>query len=107
MQEAMHTALVVYGLAIVVSMIIAAVIKVIVVALGALERKPAAAPAKPSVPAFDAAADHIAAIAAAVYASMGAASRIVHIEPTHTGAEWLVEGRMAQHGSHVTHHPKR
>lgn len=107
MQEAMHTALVVYGLAIVVSMIIAAVIKVIVIALGALERKPAAAPAAAPTATLDVMGDHVAAIAAAVYASMGAAARIVHIEPTHTGAEWLVEGRMAQHGSHVTHHPAR
>jgi len=107
MQEAMNTALVVYGLAIVVSMIIAAVIKVIVVALGALERKPAAAaPSAAPVAAFDVAADHVAAIAAAVYATMGAI-RIVHIEPTHVGGEWSVEGRLALHGSHITHHPAR
>lgn len=107
MQDAISKALVVYGLAIVVSMVIAAVIKLIVVVLNALEGKPAAAaPALAPAVAFDPAADHVAAIAAAVYASMGSA-RIIHIEPSYRGAEWLTEGRLAQHGSHVTHHPGR
>jgi hypothetical protein len=99
-----------YGLAIVVSMVIAVVIKFIVVGLNALERKPAATPnaaAPLPAPSFDVGADHVAAITAAVYAMIGA-HRIVHIEGTHRGAEWVVEGRLAHHDSHTTaHHPKR
>ncbi len=47
--------------------------------------------------------DHVAAIAAAVAAVMGA-HRIVHIEPAHHGGGWLAEGRSAQHGSHNVGH---
>jgi hypothetical protein len=108
MEEVLTKTLFVYGLAIVVSMAIAAVIKLIVVVLNALERKPTVAtPAVPvAAPTFDIAADHVAAIAAAVYATLGSA-RILHIEPSHRGSEWLVEGRLAQHGSHITHHTAR
>jgi hypothetical protein len=49
------------------------------------------------------AVEHIAVIAAAVYATMAGAHRIVHIEPAHRGEEWLVEGRLAQHTSHAPH----
>ena len=97
-----------YGLAIVVAMGIAVVIKLIVVMLNAFERKPAAAPAPLPVaaPAFDAEADHITAIAAAVYAMIGA-HRILHIERQRRHGEWAVEGRIAHHASHtVSHHPK-
>ncbi|MGB0128280.1 MAG: hypothetical protein WBP72_11635 [Rhodocyclaceae bacterium] len=108
MEDVLSKTALVYGLAIVVSMAIAAVIKLIVVVLNALEPKPAAVvPAASPVPAFDLAADHVAAIAAAVYATLGSA-RIVHIEPSHRGSEWLAEGRQAQHGSHhISHHPAR
>jgi hypothetical protein len=91
-----------YGLAIVVSLAIAVVIKLIVVVLNALERKPAAAraaTAPPPVPTFDVGADHVAAISAAVYVMIGS-HRIVHIEDTRRGGEWVVEGRLAHHGSH-------
>lgn len=95
-----------YGLAIVVAMGIAVVIKLIVVMLNAFERKPAAAPLPVAAPAFDAEADHIAAIAAAVYAMIGA-HRILHIERQRRHGEWAVEGRIAHHASHtVSHHPK-
>lgn len=43
---------------------------------------------------------HIAVIAAAVYATMGSAYRIVSIEPAHRHAEWLTEARLAHHTSH-------
>jgi hypothetical protein len=99
-----------YGLAIVVALGIAALIKAIVVVLSALEPKPAAA-AKPAAAtagaaATDVEADHIAAIAAAVYSLIGA-HRIVHIERERRHGEWAVEGRIAHHASHtVAHHPK-
>jgi hypothetical protein len=101
-------ALWIYGLAIVVSLAVAVVIKVIVVALNMLERKPAA-PAQPAAAppaAFAVDADHLAVIAAAVHAMSGA-HRIVHIEaaPRHSG--WAAEGRLVHHASHtLPHHPK-
>jgi len=108
MSEVIVRTLWIYGLAIVVSLAVAVIIKVIVVALGMLERKPAA-PAQPAAvpPApFAVDADHVAVIAAAIHAMSGA-HRIVHIEaaPHHSG--WAAEGRLAHHASHVLpHHPK-
>lgn len=107
MSDVIIKALWIYGLAIVVSMAVAVVIKLIVVVLNAFERKPEATP-KPApapAPAFDLMADHVAAISAAVYAVMGA-HRIVHIEEERH-AEWVVGGRLAHHASHaVSHHPQ-
>ena len=108
MSEVIIKTLWIYGLAIIVSLAVAVVIKVIVLALNMLERKPAT-PAQPiAVPQspFAVEADHIAAIAAAVHAMIGA-HRIVHIEaaPHHSG--WAAEGRLAHHVSHAPpHHPK-
>jgi hypothetical protein len=45
--------------------------------------------------------DHVAAIAAAVYATLTSAHRIVRIEPTHSGDGWAAGGRLAHHGSHI------
>jgi hypothetical protein len=60
---------------------------------------PAAASAPPS--------EHVAAIAAAVYAVLGV-HRIVHIEERDRGRVWTAEGRMAHHASHnVPHRPHR
>jgi hypothetical protein len=108
-----------YGLMAVVSMLIAAVIKLIVVLLNVLERKPAAVPAPAPVPmpapswvaaakAQDIAAEHLAAIGAAVYAIVGA-HRIVHIDAAREGGGWSAEGRLAHHASHAmpTHPTKR
>lgn len=108
MSEVIIKTLWIYGLTIVVSLAVAVVIKVIVVALGKLERTPAAPPRPAAVPPVPLAvdADHIAVIAAAVHAMTGA-HRIVHIEaaPHHSG--WAAEGRQAHHASHVLpHHPK-
>jgi hypothetical protein len=108
MHDVIVKALWIYGLAIVVSMAVAVIIKLIVVILNAVERKPEAAPkpvAAAAEPAFDVLADHVAAISAAVYSIIGA-HRIIHIEDQRR-AEWVVEGRMAHHASHaVSHHPK-
>lgn len=100
----------IYGLAIVISLGVAVVIKLIVLVLHAVERKPAAAvqpaAAPATAPAFDVMADHVAAIAAAVYQMIGA-HRIIHIEDVRRRGEWVVEGRMAHHASHaIPHHPK-
>jgi hypothetical protein len=46
------------------------------------------------------AAEHIAVITAAVYATMAGAYRIVSIEPAARRGEWLTEGRLAHHTSH-------
>jgi hypothetical protein len=103
-----------YGLAAVVSMAIAAVIKAIVVLLNLAERykQPAAAQAaaavraaalpvlaQPALRPSEIAAEHIAAISAAVYAAIGA-HRIVHIEDARGGG-WSTEGRLAHHRSHA------
>jgi len=109
MSEVIIKTLFIYGLAIIVSLAVAVVIKVIVVALNMLERKPAA-PARPiAVPPapFAAEADHIAVIAAAVHAMTGA-HRIVHIETSPHQSGWAAGGRQAHHASHtLPHHPKR
>jgi hypothetical protein len=111
MSEVIVKTLFVYGLAIIVSLAVAVVIKVIVVALNLLERKPAA-PAQPAQPAavppaaFAVEADHLAVIAAAVHAMSGA-QRIVHIEATPHHSGWAAEGRLVHHASHAPpHHPK-
>ena len=108
MSEVIIKTLWIYGLAIVVSLAVAVVIKVIVVALGKLERTPAAPPQPAAVPPGPLAVDanHIAVIAAAVHAMTGA-HRIVHIEATPHHSGWAAEGRQAHHASHVLpHHPK-
>ena len=45
--------------------------------------------------------DHIAVIAAAVYATLGSAYRIVRIESARPHEEWRTEGRIAHHTSHA------
>ena len=109
MSEVIIKTLWIYGLAIIVSLAVAVVIKVIVVALNKLERKPAA-PAQPAAVApapFAVEADHIAVIAAAVHAMTGA-HRIVHIETGPHQSGWAAGGRQAHHSSHtLPHHPKR
>jgi hypothetical protein len=74
-----------------------------------LNRASRLVPAGPSAPARPApgaasvaqAEDHVTVIAAAVYATMSGAHRIVRIEPTHGGEVWAAEGRLAHHGSHA------
>jgi hypothetical protein len=98
----------IYALAIVISMAVAVMIKLIVLAVSAV--KPQSQPMVPtSVPAAASAppSEHVAAIAAAVYAVLGV-HRIVHIEERDRGRVWTAEGRMAHHASHnVPHRPHR
>ena len=113
MGEAFLLSLQMFGLVIVVSMLVAAMIRAIVYTLSMLQKKrqPATAPAakQPVVPAAaepDPAQHDIAVIAAAVYATVGA-HRILHIEDRR-GPSWTVGGRLAHHGSHaVPHRPRR
>lgn len=97
----------IYGLAAVVSLVIAALIKLIVVLMGRAERPVAVAalPPQPARSAADGAAEAgdgrlVAAISAAVYACIGE-HRIVHIEDAAHGAGWAAEGRSAHHTGHL------
>lgn len=97
-----------YGLAAVVAAAIAVLIKVVVVLLGVLERRGAPAAATPVTAAAPVPAPveegvpgpHLAAIAAAVHAVLGA-HRIVRIEEARAGSGWTAEGRAAHHASHA------
>jgi hypothetical protein len=103
MSELVVNTLWIYGLAAAVSLLIAALIKLIVVLLGRVDR-PAAVIAPPrarpaaAVEAGDARV--VAAISAAVYACIGE-HRIVHIEDAAHGAGWAAEGRAAHHSAHL------
>jgi hypothetical protein len=98
----------IYGLAVVVAMAGAVLIKVIVGVLAFGERhaeaaaapSPAAAPVRPAVAvAGGIPAHHLVAIAAAAHAMVGA-HRILHIGAAAAGKGWSTEGRLAQHSSH-------
>lgn len=102
----------IYGLAILVSMAVAVLIKGIVVVLSRLKAKEqakqkAAEPATPDIDRAGIPVEHIAAISAAAYSMLGR-HRVVHIEDGGRGLSWTAEGRAAHHGSHsVPHHPKQ
>lgn len=111
MTVSLATVLWMYGLAAAVSMFVAVVVKLIVVVLAAVERKAATAPATaaaaPAATAIGIPPDHLAAITAAIYATIGA-HRILHIEDRRRHDSWSTEGRLAHHHSHaIDHHPKR
>ena len=103
----------IYGLAAAVSLLIAAIIKLIVVLLGhadgratrvaqaAREGQRLAAPAAPAAADADTAADaqRVAAISAALAACIGE-HRIVRIEDAARGAGWAAAGRLAHHSGH-------
>ncbi len=104
-----------YGLVIVVSLLVAAMIRGIVFTLSILQKKrqpvPAATPAPAPAPIPAAAmpdpAEHdIAVISAAIYAMVGS-HRIVRIEDKRS-VSWATAGRIAHHTSHaVPHKPRR
>jgi len=52
-------------------------------------------------------AEHVAVIAAAVYATMAGAYRIVSIEPARRHGDWVAEGRAVHHMSHTPPQVKR
>ena len=92
----------IYGLAIVISFIVAVVIKGIVATLTrkeAVAKPAAAAAAAPASAAVDQRHLDIAAISAAVYAVLGA-HRIVRVEDARRQRVWGLEGRMIHQTSH-------
>lgn len=95
--------LVIYGIVIVVSMLVAVVIRGIVWALSRQVTVPVPV-AKPVVPQPVVAAgipqEHLAVITAAVAAMLGA-HRIVHIEALARGYSWTAEARSVHHTSHA------
>ena len=108
MPEAMLLSLKVYALAIAISMAVAVMIKLIVVAVSAGRRaQPTQAAPERAASTAGPPEEHVAAIAAAVYAFLGA-HRIVHIEERSRNRAWAAEGRTAHHVSHnVPHNPHR
>lgn len=99
----------IYGLAFVIAMGAALLIKLLVGALAFSERRSTAAAPPPvkAAPAPAAAsggipAHHLVAIAAAAHAMVGA-HRIVHIGTGGPGRLWSTEGRLAQHNAHHPH----
>jgi len=109
MGEQVLLSLAIYGLAIVISFVVAVMIKGIVVALpmmGRVSAKPEPTPntrsvetAPPGIPP-----EHVAAIAGAV-AAMVKVRHILHIEDHHSGRDWMTEGRMIHQTSHYV--PRR
>ncbi len=108
MDEPIFLSITIYGLAIVISFLVAALIKGIVVALPLLRRNEAAPTPRPG--ALDSSAvppEHVAAIAAAV-ATMVSPRHIIHIEDRGRATAWSAEGRMIHQTSHaVARTPKR
>ena len=105
--HAVRDMLVIYGIVIVVSMLVAAVIRGIVIVLSRqAAQAEAKAPAKPTPvvvaqPAITGIPqEHLAVITAAVAAMMGT-HRIVHIEMASRGFGWTAEARTVHHTSHA------
>ena len=103
-------ALVAYGLMIGVAMATAGMIWLVVYVLEAVKKKPKAAVSTPVTIAVtpepervDETARHVAAVAAAVYATLGAA-RLVYIGDRPASPVWTGTGRTLHHTSHM---PKR
>jgi Na+-transporting methylmalonyl-CoA/oxaloacetate decarboxylase gamma subunit len=96
---------VIYGIVIVVSMLVALVIRGIVIVLSRQAEKEAAkAPVKPAPVAqpilTGVPQEHLAVITAAVAAMLGA-HRIVRIETPDRGFGWTSEARSSHHTSHA------
>ncbi len=108
MDEPIYLSITIYGLAVVISFLVAGLIKGIVVALPLLRRNESAPAPPPAV--LDSAAvppEHVAAIAAAV-AAVVSPRHIIHIEDRGRATAWSAEGRMIHQTSHaVARTPKR
>ena len=104
--DAIGDIFVIYGIVIVVSMLVALVIRGIVWALSRQTTAPTTAPAaKPVAPPQPVAVagispEHLAVITAAVAAMFGA-HRIVRIEAPARGYSWTAEARSVHHTSHA------
>lgn len=97
-----------YALAIVISLLVAVLIKAVVSALSASQKKSVAKDTKPveTKPAPEPAVSDIPAIAAAVYSMIGS-HRIVHIEAGNKQGPWIHEGRILHQTSHAVRHAPR
>jgi hypothetical protein len=99
-----------FGLMAVVAVLASVLIRGIVVVLASAQKVRAAkAPSVVSVavtPARDEAAEHAAAIAAAVFAVLGA-HRMVYIGPAQPGVGWTSEIRTRLHTSHAPRGDRR
>ena len=106
--DAIGDMVVIYLIVVVISMLVATVIRGIVIVLSRQAAKAEAlAPAKAPAPASAAPPiiagipqEHIAAISAAVAMMMGA-HRIVRIEMANRGFGWTAEARTSHHTSHA------
>ncbi len=107
MTDSILLSITIYGMAIVISFLVAALIRGIVVALPLLRRREAAREQPSAEPAAAVPPEHVAAIAAAVAAVVGP-RHIIHIEDRGRAAAWTAEGRMIHQTSHaVARTPKR
>ena len=88
-----------YGLTILLSLLIAVLIKGIMAVSGWWRRRTPDAVATAAAPIGTPAPNDIVVIAAAVYAMMGT-QRIVHIEDVSRGRTWTASGRAAHYASH-------
>jgi hypothetical protein len=100
-----QTSIFAYGLMAVVAMLAAVMVQGIVMVLERMQhrRKSEVAPTPVSIlvaPAVDETAAHVAAVAAAVYAVLGA-HRLVHIGDAVRTPMWTTAGRAAHHLSHA------
>ena len=100
-----QTSIFAYLLMAVVAMLAAVMVQGIVIVLQRAQRrrKGEVAPTPVSIsiaPAVDETALHVAAVAAAVYAVLGA-HRLVHIGEAAPGPAWTATGRLAHHASHM------
>lgn len=113
MSESLSLVGLVYGLAFVIAMGAALLIKLIVSVLAFGESRAAAKAAtatasavaqapSPPVMAGDIPPHHLVAIAAAAHVMVGA-HRILHIGAASSGRVWSTEGRLAQHNAHHPH----
>ncbi len=106
---AIYMSLFAYGMMIVIAGLSALLIRTIVVVLaraGDARNRAAAAATPVSVsvtPARDETAAHVAAVAAAVYAIIGA-HRLVHIGEASRGSVWATLGRSQHQTSHAPRH---
>ena len=113
MTSTIATTFFVFGLAIVISLIVAVLIKGVVMILPLFDRKPEPKLAPVVVDAPEAVLpgvippEHVAAIMGAVTEIVGI-RHILHIEDRGRGAVWTAEGRMMHHTSHaISRRPKR
>lgn len=95
--DAVKMAFLIYGLAIVISVLVAGLIKMMSVAISRRHQpgaETAAPPPAPLADAFQAAPEVIAAITAAVHATLGTKVQIQRVRRSRVQTHWAAEGRM-------------